>query len=62
MKEFMKNSITMKFLALALLALPLTVVAQPADDDGHGHIAAASRVYNRDYSKTDKIFAEIKTH
>ena len=60
----MKNSLSMKFLTLALpvlMALPLSVAAQHSPDDGHGH-ASTSRVYKRDYSKTDKIFAEIKTH
>jgi peptidyl-prolyl cis-trans isomerase B (cyclophilin B) len=58
----MKPSLPAKFLALALLALPFSALAQHSDDDGHGHGAPTSRVYKRDYSKTDKILAEIKTH
>jgi peptidyl-prolyl cis-trans isomerase B (cyclophilin B) len=57
----MKTSLSAKFLALALLALPFSAFAQHGDDDGHGH-GNGSRVYNRDYSKTDKLYAEIKTH
>jgi peptidyl-prolyl cis-trans isomerase B (cyclophilin B) len=57
----MKTSLSAKFLALALLALPFSAFAQHGPDDGHGH-GNTGRVYNRDYSKTDKIYAEVKTH
>jgi peptidyl-prolyl cis-trans isomerase B (cyclophilin B) len=57
----MKTSFSASLLALALLALPFSALAQHGDDDGHGH-GPATRVYKRDYSKTDKLFAEIKTH
>ncbi len=53
----MKNSLLMKFLSLALLIAPLAVSAQENDPS-----QKLQRVYKRDYSKTDKIYAEIKTH
>jgi peptidyl-prolyl cis-trans isomerase B (cyclophilin B) len=47
----MKNSLSMKFLSLALLIAPLAVSAQ----------GGPQRVYKRDFSKTEKVLAEIKT-
>ena len=54
----MKNSLFVKFLSLALLVAPMAAFAQANPEQA----AKAPRVYKRDYSKTDKIYAEIKTH
>lgn len=57
----MKKSNLVKALSLALL-LPVALFAH-GEDDGHGHgPAVAGRVFQKDYSKTDKIYAEITTH
>ena len=57
----MKNPLPMKILTLALFALVALPLSVSAQDDDHGP-EKATRVYKRDYSKTDKIYAEIKTH
>jgi peptidyl-prolyl cis-trans isomerase B (cyclophilin B) len=59
----MKKSLLVKFLALALMTAPISALAQGhSDHDGHDHGAPAGRVYKRDYSKTDKLYAEIRVH
>lgn len=47
-------------LTAALVAFPVALHAH-GPDDGHTH-AATGRVFNRDYSKTEKMTAEIKVH
>ena len=48
-----------KILPLLLLALPVAILGQ-GEDDGHGH--ATTRTFSHDFSKTEKVTAEIKVH
>lgn len=48
-------------LTAALVAFPAAVIAQ-GSHDGHAHENAIGRVFQRDYSKTEKITAEVKVH
>src|SRR5215217_8647840 len=58
----MKKLNLVKTLSLALMLFSGAAMAHGADD-GHSHgNASTGRAFNKDYSKTDKIFAEIKTH
>jgi peptidyl-prolyl cis-trans isomerase B (cyclophilin B) len=51
-----------KFLPTLLLALPLAAFGQAGHsaDDGHNH--GGARYFKKDFSKTEKITAEIKVH
>jgi len=48
-------------LTATLIALPLVAFGQAHAHDGHEH-ATVGRVFDKDYSKTEKITAEIKVH
>ncbi len=48
-------------LTAALVAFPAAAVAH-GPDDGHTHDNTTGRVFHRDYSKTEKITAEVKVH
>jgi peptidyl-prolyl cis-trans isomerase B (cyclophilin B) len=62
----MKKLNLVKILSLALVVLSGASFAQSGHsaDDGHNHGAPvnAGRIFKKDYSKTDKIYAEITTH
>lgn len=49
-------------LSMALIALPLAAFGQGhSDNDGHDH-GPKGRVFKKDFSKTEKVVAEIKVH
>jgi peptidyl-prolyl cis-trans isomerase B (cyclophilin B) len=61
----MTLSLTRKIVPLfiaAALALPFAVHAQAGHSANDGHDHATGRVFHRDFSRTDKIVAEMKVH